>query len=92
MLKNCWKGMLLEKEILLRLIGIILTHVEVLKQLKYPSHLVYANLKGANLEESSLVGVKLRAANLSGANLYRAILRGVAFSYTKLEGSQPALR
>lgn len=67
--------------------GIILTHHEVLKQLKYPAYLVYANLSGANLEECSLVGVKFRGADLSGANLYRAILRGVDFSYANLRGA-----
>ncbi|TAE58385.1 MAG: pentapeptide repeat-containing protein [Nostocales cyanobacterium] len=67
--------------------GIILTHHEVLKQLKYPAHLPCANLSGANLEECSLAGVKFRGADLSRANLYRAILRGADFSYTNLSGA-----
>ncbi|WP_416212598.1 pentapeptide repeat-containing protein [Nostoc sp. ChiQUE01b] len=67
--------------------GIILTHDEVVKQLKYPAHLTNANLSGANLEGCTLSGVNFRGAKLSDTNLYRAILRSADLSYADLRGA-----
>jgi uncharacterized protein YjbI with pentapeptide repeats len=52
------------------------------------AHLDYANLSGANLEDSYLRRVSFRGADLSGANLYLVNLDGADFSYADLRNSR----